>query len=98
VVLVRMLIAEALSERGFDVIEAGSGEEVIRILDSGLPVRVILSDIYMPAAAVDGLGLARWLRQHRPDVKLFLGSGMDHGRAAVETSLYEVPILLKPYD
>jgi CheY-like chemotaxis protein len=98
VVLVRMLIAESLRARGFDVVEAGSGEEAIRVLDEGLPVQAILSDVYMPAAEVDGLGLARWLRRHRPGVKLLLGSGMNVAHEVADKELYDGPILLKPYD
>jgi CheY-like chemotaxis protein len=98
VVLVRTLIADSLRARGFDVVEAGSGEEAICILEAGLPVQAILTDVYMPAAEVDGLGLARWLRRHRPGVKLLLGSGMNLASEAVDKGLHDGPILLKPYD
>jgi CheY-like chemotaxis protein len=98
VVLVRMLIADSLRDRGFEVIEAGSGEEAIRLLESEFQVSVILSDIYMPAAEVDGLGLARWLRRHRPGLKLLLGSGVNPGLEAADKDLSDGPILLKPYD
>ena len=45
VLLVRMLIADSLRARGFEVIEAGSGEEAIRILEAEHPVGAILSDV-----------------------------------------------------
>src|SRR5215475_2370985 len=91
VVLVRMLIADSLRDRGFEVIEAGSGEEAIRIVESELPVSVVLSDIYMPAAEVDGLGLARWLRRHRPELKLLLGSGVNTQLEAPDEGLSDAP-------
>jgi CheY-like chemotaxis protein len=98
VLLVRMLIADSLRARGFEVIEAGSGEEAIRILEAEHPVGAILSDVYMPAAEVDGLGLARWLRRHRPGLKLLLGSGVNPSLDTAESGLVDGPILLKPYD
>ena len=52
-----------------EAVEAGSGEEAIRLLTSGLAVQVVLTDMYMPAAELDGVGLARWIRDHRPEIK-----------------------------
>jgi CheY-like chemotaxis protein len=37
VVLVRMLIAERLRSRGFDVVEAGDGAEAVRVLRTAFP-------------------------------------------------------------
>ena len=51
VVLVRMLIAERLRSRGLDVVEAGDGVEAVRVLEAGLPVHAVLSDIHMPGAS-----------------------------------------------
>ena len=98
VVLVRMLIAESLRARGFEVVEASSGEEAIRFLEAEFAVNVILSDVYMPAAEVDGLGLARWLRRHRPDMKLLLGSGVNPSLEVADKPLSDGPLLLKPYN
>lgn len=98
VVLVRMLIADSLRSRGFHVVEAGSGEEAVQLLDSGPRINVVLTDIYMPAAELDGFGLARWIRRRRPDVKVVIGSGVTSAIAAADADLFVGPILRKPYD
>jgi CheY-like chemotaxis protein len=98
VVLVRMLIAASLRSRGFRVVEAGSGEEAVRLLDSGSPITVILTDIYMPAAEIDGFGLARWIHRRRPDIKVVVGSGVTSSVDPAEAHLFTGPVLSKPYD
>jgi CheY-like chemotaxis protein len=97
VLLVRILIAELLRERGFDVIEAADGEQAVRVLQADSPIRVILSDIYMPNTALDGVGLARWVRSHRPDLKVILGSGVVSTLDPGDAAFHEGPLLRKPY-
>jgi CheY-like chemotaxis protein len=98
VVLVRMLIADSLRARGFHVVEAGSGEEAIELLDSDPQIAVVLTDIYMPAAELDGFGLARWIRRRRPDLKVVLGSGVTSAISPDDADLFVGPVLSKPYD
>jgi CheY-like chemotaxis protein len=69
---VRMLLAKLLRESGFQVVEASNGEEAIRLVEAGRPVQLVLSDAHMPGARIDGLDLARWLHEHRPDFKVIL--------------------------
>jgi CheY-like chemotaxis protein len=90
-VLVRNFAAAYLRDCGFDVIEANSADEAIRVLAAGIPVDVVFSDIQMPGS-MDGFGLAHWVRRERPWLKVILTSGA--ARAATDAS----PILAKPYD
>jgi two-component system cell cycle sensor histidine kinase/response regulator CckA len=98
VLLVRMWIAAFLRGRGFEVIEAASGEEAIRVLEAGLPVEVVVSDVYMPGAEVDGLSLARWVHARRPELKIVLASGVMHGLQPADEAMCACPLLPKPYD
>jgi CheY-like chemotaxis protein len=98
VLLVRMWIAEFLRGRGFDVIEAASGEEAIHALETGPPVDVVLSDLYMPGAAVDGVSLARWVHERRPDLKIILATGVTHALEPSDLAICACPLLSKPYD
>jgi two-component system, response regulator PdtaR len=52
--LVRLCAADALSEAGFNVLQADSGPDALRILEDG-PVDVVFTDINMPGA-FDGAG------------------------------------------
>jgi DNA-binding LytR/AlgR family response regulator len=49
---------------GYKVIEASNADEAMPVLlHQGAPVDVVFSDIDMPGA-VDGFGLAKWIREH----------------------------------
>jgi len=89
--VVRMLIAERLRSRGFDVVEAGDGAEAVRVLEAGLPVRAVLSDIHMPGARLDGIGLARWIHAHRPRLPVLLGSGIHANLSSADAVLSSGP-------
>ena len=55
----RTVVAVSLKRQGFDVVEAGSGEEALRVLHA-TPVDLVLSDWMMPG--MDGLELCRQVR------------------------------------
>jgi len=97
VVLVRMLLANLLRERGFEIIEASTADEAVRVLEAGFPVRVVMTDVYMPGSSMDGLALARWVHAHRPGLKVILGSGVVSDTDPADAAFYEAPILQKPY-
>jgi hypothetical protein len=61
-------------------------------------VSIVLTDIYMPAAEFDGLGLARWIRGHRPEVKVVVGSGVTSALDPADAPLFVGPVVPKPYD
>jgi len=74
-VLVRMVIADALRDGGYHVIEAGSADEAMELLaQDALSIDLVFSDIQMPGR-IDGVDLARWLRSERPAVAVILTSG-----------------------
>ena len=52
--LVRMATAEHLRDAGYIVVEAATGEEAQAVLEAGVPVSLIFSDVNMPDA-IDGL-------------------------------------------
>jgi CheY-like chemotaxis protein len=61
-------------------------------------VHAVLSDIHMPGARLDGIGLARWIRAHRPRLPVFLGSGIQANLSSADAALSSGPLLTKPYD
>lgn len=95
-ILIRLNIADYLRECGYRVLEASTAAEAVDVLATNA-VDLVFSDVQMPGD-MDGFGLARWVRQHRPGVRMILTSG--HVRAAEEAAdLCEAgPIERKPYD
>lgn len=56
--------------------EAGSGKEVIDLLDSGIVPEIILTDINMPQ--MDGIELIKTLKSSHPDIKIIVLSMLDN--------------------
>jgi two-component system chemotaxis response regulator CheY len=56
---VRQMVAYTLSQAGFTVLEAGNGEEGLRVLD-GRRIDVIITDLNMPV--MDGIAFIRAVR------------------------------------
>jgi CheY-like chemotaxis protein len=73
-VLTRMMVADAMRDRGFEVIEAQNPDEAIGLLQSQVPVRLVFTDVQLPGA-MDGLALAKLVRQTRPELKVVIASG-----------------------
>ena len=96
VVLVRMLLADYLRKSGYQVLEAADGEEAIRLIQR-LLVQVVISDVHMPGATTDGLALARWIREHRPDLKIILASGVFSTLDPADSQFHEGALLQKPF-
>jgi CheY-like chemotaxis protein len=71
---IRLVLAEAMREAAFRVIEARSGEDAVNYLKAGEHVDLIFSDIQMPGA-IDGLQLAHHVRAAYPAIPVILTSG-----------------------
>jgi CheY-like chemotaxis protein len=56
-VLIRMMLADELRGRGFNVLEAQNADEALTLLQSGVPVGLVLTDVQLPGS-LDGIG---WL-------------------------------------
>ncbi len=90
--LVRLPIAEYLRDRGYHVLEAENAAEAIALVETAA-VDVVFSDVRMPGR-MDGFALARWLREHHPDVPVLLTSGWTGLDTAASQGVKVIP---KPY-
>lgn len=72
--LIRLDAASVLEEAGFHVIEAGSADEAIDILNSTPGIWAIFTDVDMPGS-MDGIRLAHAVRDRWPPVHIFVMSG-----------------------
>jgi len=92
-VVVRGVVADRLRSRGFHVIEAFNAAEAVEVLQSGVLVDLVFTDIAMPGI-MNGVMLARWIYLHRPDVQVVLASGSPESARALPNE----HLFLKPYD
>ena len=93
--LVRMNAVSLLEEAGFGVLEAGSADDAIALLESRQDIRIVFTDINMPGS-IDGLRLGHAIRNRWPPIELVLTSGQMLLRKEdmPERGLF----LSKPYD
>lgn len=92
--LIRMSAVQMVEDAGFAVIEAADADAAIAILTARSDIRVVFTDINMPGS-MDGLKLARAVRDRWPPILLIVTSGM------VTPASGEIPpggrFLRKPY-
>ena len=72
--LLRTSAAEMVADAGYDVVEAGNADEAIAILEARTDIHIVFTDIQMPGS-MDGLKLARFVRDRWPPIKLVATSG-----------------------
>jgi CheY-like chemotaxis protein len=72
--LLRMNLSDHLEDCGFVPIEAGNAEEAIKIIESRSDIDLVFTDVQMPGD-IDGFGLAKWIRENRPELAVFVASG-----------------------
>ncbi|TCK28087.1 response regulator receiver domain-containing protein [Ancylobacter aquaticus] len=72
--LVRFDIADYLAEQGFEVHEAASADQALKILEAIPEIRLLFTDIDMPGS-MDGLKLSAAVRKRWPPVQIIVTSG-----------------------
>ena len=82
-----------LDQLGYRVFRAQSAAAALQLLQSGEAVDLVFSDVIMPGE-LDGMALARQVKEEYPDVAVLLTSGYAKAANAQEAGF---PILRKPY-
>ena len=91
--LVRFTLAEALSDEGFQVLEADTGDAALPILHGHGDISLLLTDIQLPGT-MNGHVLAAKARERLPDLPVIFvtgGSEEDAGGSARDV------FISKPY-
>ena len=73
--ILRMDSAELIENAGFEVVQAANADEAIDILTARPDIHVVFTDIQMPGT-MDGLKLARFVRDRWPPIKIVATSGL----------------------
>src|ERR1043165_5673105 len=76
----RMALADGLRDAGWRVFEAADADEALAILNAGIRVDLLLTDVQMPGSR-DGLALARIAREKLSNVRIVVVSGNWHDYA-----------------
>jgi PAS domain S-box-containing protein len=89
---VLVAVSRMLTQMGFRVIEAATGQEAIEQLDFGGRFDLVLTDIVLPGP-IDGIALAEKVRRQSPATRIMLSSGVPvQGEAGAKQDF-----LIKPY-
>lgn len=95
---VRLVMADILSDNGYTVLEADTGQAALRLILSPARIDLLLTDVGLPGG-MNGRQLADAARQHRSELKVLFVTGYDE-QAALETGLMEagMAIMTKPFN
>lgn len=74
--LVREMAVGALTDEGFDVIEAATGEEALKHCEDRL-ADLIFTDIWLPGQ-LNGWDIAEHCRKNNPDIPIIYATGHSH--------------------
>ena len=72
--LVRLTAVTSLEDLGCTALQAGSADEALSIIHEHPEIRVVFTDIQMPGN-LDGLELARYIREKWPNISVVISSG-----------------------
>lgn len=90
--LLRFVTAETLRAANLDVVDLASADEAINYLLSETDVDLVFTDVNMPGA-IDGLALAKTVKENYPQIEVILTSGRPRSPA----ELNGLPFVAKQY-
>ncbi len=93
--LIRLTLVEALSDEGFKVLEADSGDAALPILLSDPAICLLLTDIQLPGM-LNGHMLATKVRENLPDLPVIYMTGRPEAGDDAKQSTRDV-FISKPY-
>jgi diguanylate cyclase (GGDEF)-like protein len=92
----RELLEGLLTEEGFEVVTASSGEEALRIIEQS-HFDIVLTDLVMPG--MDGNDLVHRVKQRYPEQEIVVVTGVVDVKTAVDSmKLGASEYLIKPFD
>jgi len=92
---VRSFAARALRMRGYDVLEAGGGEEALEIVQSGAEIHLIITDVVMPN--MDGPAMVKHVKALKPDLPVIFMSGYAEEAFRRDEGAGDIHFLPKPF-
>ena len=94
---VRETAVELLSELGYRVLKASNADAALSVIESGLAIDLLFTDLIMPGS-LHGYEIAATALDQRPGLKVILTTGFSGTtRFQIPAVLTDAPILRKPY-
>ena len=95
--LIRSIMAESLTDAGFDVLHAGSADEALALADDHwAPISVLVTDIHLPGGKT-GLDVASAMRRKHPTLPIIVATGRPDVLGPDWSRSGGVALLRKPY-
>jgi len=96
-ITVRMLMTDVLKEAGYRVLEAKDGPSGMRILESGVRIDLLITDVGLPGG-MNGRQVADAARLTRPDLKVLFVTGFAENAAVGNGHLPPgMAVITKPF-
>lgn len=93
----QLTVIDTLSSLGYRVLKADNGERALAIVQSGIPIDMLFTDVVMPGS-VPATELARQAKQLLPNIEVLFTSGYPRDAIVHEGRLDAgVELLSKPY-
>lgn len=94
---IRELVCEILSDTGYAVLQADNGDAGLRILQSEVPIDLLVSDVGLPGS-MNGREMADKARTTRPNLKvLFMTGYAEHSTVGSGQLESDMHVLIKPF-
>ena len=72
--LLRMDAVDIVRDAGFEAVDAANADDAIAIIEANPNIHVVFTDVQMPGT-MDGLKLARFIKDRWPPIKIVATSG-----------------------
>jgi PAS domain S-box-containing protein len=95
---VRSATIEILASLGYRALKAENGQQALAIVQSGMPIDLLFTDVFMPGGSVDSVELVAHVRRIAPAAAILLTSGNSLDAALPgREMLAGIELLPKPY-
>ena len=93
--MVRHFVMSVLSSSGYQVLDAASPAQALRVLEANPDLDLVVTDVVMPGG--NGLDLADAIRSRKPDLPVLFISGYEssEGRSVPRASFLQKPFRIQ---
>ncbi len=94
--LVRLVLVDLLTDEGFQVVEASTGDAAADLIDGPDSFDLVVTDIQMPGK-LDGIAVGRHARRRHADIPVIYVTGRPESMAGVDRLGSRDAFMRKPY-